>query len=227
MRSELRLVTAPEPPLPHKALAIRIVLADDHSAVRRSIRRMLDREHGLEVVAEADDTTQAGQRLQEHEPDVLILDLQMCNGSSIALIRLLREQAPNTQIVVLTTETQAGFAVSALKAGAIGYVLKEHADPDLPLAVRRAHRGQGFISAAIAARVEALETAVGEDGITARELEVLRLTALGHTAPEIARELHLAVRTVETHRANIHRKLGMRTRAEIVRYALGRGLLEG
>jgi DNA-binding NarL/FixJ family response regulator len=206
--------------------AIRIVLADDHAAVRRSLRLLLDHEQGLEVVAEADDPTVAARQLRSHHPDVLLLNLQLFNGSSIALIRSLREQAPGTQIVVVTMEAQAAFAVQALRAGASAYVLKEHADPDLALAVRRATLGQTFVSPAIAERVEAIQNLIGEDGITARELEVLRLTALGHTAPEIARELHLAVRTVETHRANIHRKLGMRTRSELVRYALARGLLE-
>lgn len=228
MRADLHVVPERRTGDPKETAAspIRVVLADDHRAMRRSIRLLLDGEDGMEVVAEAGDLSLAKRHVQEHHPHVLILDLQMCNGSSVALIHTLRQLVPETEIVVLTMEAQAAFAQQALRAGAIGYVLKDHADTDLALAVRRAHRGQRFVSAQVTARLEVFDEAIGEDGLTAREVEVLRLTALGHTGQEIARILQIALRTVEAHRANIHRKLGIRTRAELVRYALDRGLLD-
>ncbi len=206
-------------------LPIRVVLADDHALMRRSLRLLLDDEKGIGVIAEADDIAGATRHVLGHEPHVLVLDLNMPGGSSIATISRLRERAPATKVVVMTMEADPVFAQRAFAAGALGFVAKERADEELAAAVRAAARGQEFVSPQVAARLDALHRALSDDALSAREVEVLRLIALGHTSVEIARMLHLSPRTVESHRANIHRKLGLATRAELVRYALRRGLL--
>jgi two-component system response regulator NreC len=204
---------------------IHVVLADDHALVRRGLRLLLDREEGVKVVAEAEDLTTVIRHVHDHRPHVLVLDLGMPDGSSIEMIRRLREEVPSTEIVVLTTEDSPGFAQQTLDAGAIGFVLKDSADAELNRAVRATARGEQYVSPRVTASLESLRRAMSGDALTAREAEVLRLIALGHTSAGIGRKLHLSRRTVETHRARLHRKLGMSTRAELVRYALQRGLL--
>jgi two-component system response regulator NreC len=207
------------------ASPIRVVLADDHTMMRRTLRLLLDGEDGVEVIAEADDLASVMRNVDAHQPHVLVLDLNMPDGSGIEALSQLRERVPETQIVVMTMQDSPAFAQRAFAAGAIGFVVKELADEELPEAVRAAARGEEYVSPRMAARLDALHQALAEDKLTAREVEVLRLIALGHTSVEIARKLHLSPRTVETHRARIHGKLGLATRAELVRYALGRGLL--
>jgi two-component system, NarL family, response regulator NreC len=160
-----------------------------------------------------------------HLPHVLVLDLQLPTGSSIDLIRRLRRQVPETEIVVLTMEASPLFAQQALDAGAVGFVLKDRADTELLAAVRQAAQGREYISPHVVAGLEALRRDVTGDGLSPRETEVLRLIALGHTSGEIAHQLHLSRRTVESHRARVHRKLGLATRAELVRYALRHHLI--
>jgi two-component system response regulator NreC len=205
--------------------SIRLVLADDHTMMRQSLRLLLDGERDIDVVAEAEDMDTVARQVEGHEPQVLVLDLSMPGGSSIRAISQLRERAPGTQIVVTTTEQSPLFAQRAFAAGALGYVSKELADEELPQAVRAAARGEEFVSLPVAARLGVLHRSLTDDALTPREVEVLRLIAIGHTSVEVARKLHLSPRTVETHRANIHRKLEFSTRAELVRYALRRGLL--
>jgi two-component system, NarL family, response regulator NreC len=212
---------------PRPESPIRVVLADDHAAVRRNLRLVLDGEDDVEVIAEAADLSTVLRHVHGQLPHVLVLDLGLPNGSSIEAIRRLRAQVPDTEIVVMTMETSAVFAQQAIDAGAVGFVLKERADGELPAAVRHAARGEEYISSQVAAGLDALRRSVHGDGLSPRETEVLRLIALGHTSTEIASKLHLSRRTVETHRARIHRKLGFRTRAELVRYALGRHLIGG
>jgi two-component system response regulator NreC len=204
---------------------IRVVVADDHSLIRRSVRLLLDGEQGVELIAEAGDLAGAESHVQGEHPHVLVLDLSMPGGSSIAAIGHLREAAPETQIVVMTMDDSPVFAQRALAAGALGYVSKEMADTELARAVRAAASGEQYVSPRLATRLDALHRSLTENRLTPREVEVLRLIALGHTSVEVARNLHLSPRTVETHRAHIHRKLGLATRAELVRYALQRGLL--
>jgi len=204
---------------------IRVVLADDHSLMRRSLRMLLDGEDGVEVIAEANDLAGATRHVLDHEPHVLVLDLSMPGGSSSEAISRLRERTPDTNIVVMTMEENPVFAQRAFAAGAVGFVAKDLADRELTQAVRAAAHGEEFVSPRIATRLDALHRSLTDDALSPREVEVLRLIALGHTSTEIARKLHLSPRTVETHRADVHRKLGHATRAELVRYALRRGLL--
>ncbi len=204
---------------------IQVVLADDHERMRRSLRLLLDEESEVEVAAEAEDLTAVARHVQEHEPRVLVLDLRIPGGSGIETIGRLRERAPETQIVVMTMQDDAAFVQRALAAGALGFVVKDRAAEELPSAIRAAARGEEFVSPPLAARLEVLHRALTDDALTPREVEVLRLIALGHTSVEIARKLRLSPRTIETHRAHIHAKLELTTRAELVRYALRRGLL--
>jgi two-component system response regulator NreC len=226
MASHLHLAPSPDDPQPVSVDApIRVVLADDHELMRRSLRLLLEGEAGVEVVAEANDIPAVARHVQGHQPRVLVLDLNMPGGSSTEAIGRLGERSPETHIVVMTMEENPVFAQRAFAAGAVGFVAKDLADAELPQAIRAAALGQQFVSPRIAARLDALHRSLTDDALTAREVEVLRLIALGHTSVEVARKLHLSPRTVETHRANIHRKLGLDSRAELVRYALRRGLL--
>jgi two-component system, NarL family, response regulator NreC len=204
---------------------IHIVLADDHAVVRSGLRLLLDGEHGLEVVAEAGDLESAERYVRGHHPAVLVLDLNMPGGSSLEAIPRIREHNPETQIVVLTMQQEPAFARHALSAGAIGYVLKEAADDELVEAVRRAARGESYLNPRLGAKLAAEPAPGPPDDLSEREVDVLRLIALGHTNAEIAERLYLSVRTVETHRAHIQQKLNVSSRAELVRYALQRGLV--
>ncbi|HUH80915.1 MAG TPA: response regulator transcription factor [Solirubrobacteraceae bacterium] len=235
MASHLHVATAPtaaqEPrpePASLEAVAprpIRVVLADDHVLMRRTLRLLLESEQDVEVVAESADHSATVRHIHGHEPDVLVLDLRMNDGSGIETVRSLCTLVPQTKIVVLTMEDDPSFAQRSLVAGACGFVVKELADDELVDAVRAAARGEEYVSPRVAARLDALHRALTDNKLSQREVEVLRLIALGHTSVEIARSLHLSPRTIETHRAHIHKKLGLKTRAELVRYCLRRGLI--
>ena len=205
---------------------IRVVIADDHAVVRRGLRQVLDAEEGFEVVAEASDLDGARRYVRGHHPDVLVLDLNMPGGSSLDGIPEIRAECPGTQIVVLTMQDEPAYARHALGAGALGYVLKESAESELVEAIRRAAAGDTYLNPRLGARVAAEPPPGLPDGLSEREVEVLRMIALGHTNAEIAEQLYLSVRTVETHRAHIQQKLRLATRAELVRYALDHKLVD-
>jgi two-component system response regulator NreC len=203
---------------------IRVVIADDHAIVRRGLRGLLDAETGFEVVAEADDVDGARRYVRGHHPDVLVLDLNMGAESSLASIPAIRAESPDTQIVVLTMQDEPAYAREALSAGALGYVLKESADAELVDAVRAAYAGDSYLNPRLGARVAATPSGP-PDGLSERETEILRVIALGYTNTQIAEQLFLSVRTVETHRAHIQQKLGLQDRAALVRYALEHRLI--
>jgi two-component system response regulator NreC len=207
------------------AEVISIVLADDHTVVRRALRMLLEEEPGFEVVAEAEDADGAIRYLRGHKPDVLILDLNMPGSPSLEAIPAMREASPATKIVVLTMQKEPAFARQALQHGVLGYVLKEAASDELVQAVRRAAAGETYLQPALGAKLAAEPENAATD-LSERETDVLRLIALGHTNAEIAEKLYISVRTVETHRAHIQQKLGVSSRAELVRCALSRGLVE-
>lgn len=204
---------------------ISIVLADDHTVVRRALRVLLEEETDFEVVAEADDADAAIRYLRGHKPDALILDLNMPGRPSLEAIPEMRQACPETGIVVLTMQKEPAFARQALRLGVLGYVLKEAADDELVQAVRKAAAGETYLQPALGAQLAAEPESPGPD-LSERETAVLRLIALGHTNAEIAEQLFISVRTVETHRAHIQQKLGVSSRAELVQCALSRGLLE-
>jgi len=206
-------------------LPITVVLADDHRMFRETLRRLLDVEQTVSVVDEASDLPSAIEYAHRRRPRVLVLDLDMPSGSTIEAIRQLRAQLPWTEIVVLTTEESALVAQQLLAAGAIAFVFKDRAETELLEAVHRAARGEEFISPGVAAGLEVLRRAADGGLLSPREVEILRLIALGYTSAEIAAKLHLSRRTVETHRARIFQKLELKTRAELVRFALDRRLI--
>jgi two-component system, NarL family, response regulator NreC len=207
------------------------VLADDHAVVRSGLRLLLDAEEGMRVVAEAGNTDDALRLTKAHRPQVLVLDLNMPGGpgtSSLDVLPELNESQPGTAVVVLTMQSDPQFARTALGAGARAYVLKEAADAELVEAVRRAAAGEVYLNPRLGAQLAAAppEPDGPPDDLTEREVEILRLIALGHTNAEIGDQLYLSVRTVESHRAHVQQKLRLSSRAELVRYAIDRGLLE-
>jgi two-component system, NarL family, response regulator NreC len=205
---------------------IRVVIADDHAVVRRGLRDILDAADGFELVAEASDLDGARRYVRGHHPDVLVLDLNLPEGSSLEAIPRLRAEFPGTQVVVLTMQNEPAYAREALSAGALGYVLKEAAESELVEAVRRAAAGDTYLNPRLGARVAAEPPPGHPGGLSEREVEVLRMIALGHTNAEIGEQLYLSVRTVETHRAHIQQKLRLGSRSELVRYALEHGLVQ-
>jgi two-component system response regulator NreC len=206
--------------------ATTIVLADDHTVIRSALRLLLDAEPGFEVVAEAGDADTAVRYVRGHKPAVLILDLNMPGRSSLDAVPDIREASPGTEVVVLTMQNEPAFARRALQAGVRGYVLKEAADAELVQAVRSAAAGDTYLQPALGARLAAGSDSQASDALSERERDVLRLIALGHTNAEVAEQLFISIRTVESHRAHIQQKLRLSSRAELVRYALERGLVE-
>jgi two-component system, NarL family, response regulator NreC len=206
---------------------ITVVIADDHTVVRQGLRLLIDNEDGFQVVAEAGTVPDAERLTRAHRPSVLVLDLNMPGGSSLEAIPRLRAAAPDTSIVVLTMQDDPAFARQALQAGARGFVLKEAADDELLEAIRAAAAGDTYLNPRLGARLAAAppEPEGPPDDLTGREVDVLRLIALGHTNVEIAERLFLSTRTVENHRSHIQRKLGRTSRAELVRYAFEKGLV--
>jgi len=200
---------------------ITIVLADDHRVVRAGLRLLLEAQDGLQVVSEADDLHSTERRVAAYRPSVLVLDINLRDGSSLPAIPRLRQAVPDTRIVVLTMRTDLRAAREALRAGATGFVLKEAAEDELLQAVRLAAQDRTYLSPELGARLAAQEPEdLGPpDDLSAREIEVLRLIALGHTNSEIAGRLFLSVRTVESHRAHIQQKTQRSTRADLVAYA--------
>ena len=205
---------------------VRIVLVDDHSVMRAGLRLLLDAEPGFEVVAEASNAQDGARYVRGHHPDVLLLDLNMPGGSGLELIPRMREEAPETRIVVLTMQRDPAFARQALNAGAVGYVLKDAADGELALAIRLVSRGQTYLNPQLGVRLARQPLDARPGDLSKRELETLRLIVLGHTNVEMAGKLRISVRTIEAHRSHIHQKLSLSSRAELVGFALEHGLIE-
>jgi two-component system, NarL family, response regulator NreC len=202
---------------------IRLVIADDHAVVRSGLRLLLEAETDFTVAAEAGEMDTTRRMVAAHRPDVLVLDLNMPGPPSLPAIPDLAKQ---TAVVVLTMQNDPAFAREALRSGAHGYVLKEAADAELVQAVRSAAAGDTYLQPALGARLAAGDGSGDGDELSERERDVLRLIALGHTNAEVAEQLYISIRTVESHRAHIQQKLSLSSRAELVRYALGRGLIE-
>jgi DNA-binding NarL/FixJ family response regulator len=209
---------------------MRILVADDHGIVRAGIRLLLERQPGLDVVAEADDGVDAVERALAVRPNLCILDVAMPRMTGLQAARAIRSQLPETRVLMLSMHDDERYLFEALKAGASGYVLKREADQDLVGAVRAVGRGEAFLTNAAERSIIRQWMADGADGpavaLTPREEEVVKLIAEAHTNAQIAETLHVSEKTVESHRANLFRKLGMRDRVELVRYAIRRGLVE-
>jgi two-component system response regulator NreC len=205
--------------------SISIILADDHEIVRDGLRRIVEAEGDMEVVAEAGDAETARRRVSGLKPGVLVLDLNMPGEPSLTSIPKVHEASPETVVVVLTMQDDPAFAKEAFRLGAKAFVVKHAAGAELVDAIRAAARGETYINPRLGARLAAAPQGP-PGGLTPRELEVLRLVAAGYTNPEIAEQLVISIRTVETHRAAIHRKLETSSRAEVVTFAREHGLLE-
>ena len=202
---------------------ISVVLADDHAVLRTGIRLLLEQE-GITAVGEASTAEEAVACAAEHQPDIVLMDVTMPGGSGIDAIQKVLEASPRSRVLMLSMHDDPTYVHGAFSAGASGYVLKDAADAELVAAIREVAGGATYVNPSLGARMIAAETKhqaeEQEDPLSAREHEVLQLLALGHTNQEIAEQLFISVRTAETHRAHIMRKLGLRSRAELVRYAL-------
>lgn len=205
---------------------IAVVLADDHIVVRRGLRMLLERIAEFAVVGEVGDARAALDAVTAEKADVLVLDLNMPGQPPLDALSEVAESAPDVAVVVLTMEQDPAFARRALDRGARGYVLKRAVEEELVTAIRTVAAGGTHVSREIeAALAQPPERAGPPDGLTKREIEVLRLIALGYTSPEIGQRLSLSVRTVETHRTHIQQKLSIASRPELVRYALEHRLI--
>jgi two-component system, NarL family, response regulator NreC len=209
---------------------IRVLVVDDHAVVRSGLRALLDREHEIAVVDEASTADEAVFRMIEHKPDVLLMDVTMPGTSGLEAIPKLLQASPATRVLMLSMHDDPRYVREAFAAGASGYVLKEAADTEVVAAIRTVAAGQSYVNPSLGARMaeaEAKSAAEAKaDPLSEREHEVLRMLALGHTNQEIAKALYISVRTAETHRAHIMQKLGLASRADLVRYALAHKLIE-
>ena len=211
-------------------MSIRVLVVDDHAVVRAGLRRVLDAESDIETVGEAANADRAVFEAIEHKPDVVLMDVMMPGKSGIEGMPALLQAVPDAKVLILSMQDDPRYVQEAFDAGASGYVLKEAADTEVVAAVRAVAGGARYVHPALGARL--VEAAAAErkraevDPLSEREREVLRLLALGHTNQEIAKMLYISVRTAETHRAHIMQKLGLSSRAELVRFALSEGLLE-
>jgi DNA-binding NarL/FixJ family response regulator len=208
---------------------MRVVIADDHGIVRSGVRMLLERQADIQVIGEASNGAEARDMVIREKPDLAILDVKMPKLTGLQATREIREQVPEVSVLILSMYDDDRYLFEALKAGASGYVLKAQADADLMAAVRAVEKGEPFLTPA--AQRALIKDVLGEgaersDDLTPREQEVVKLVAEAHTNKEIAEILHLSEKTVENHRSNAMRKLGMRDRVELVRYAIRKGLIE-
>jgi DNA-binding NarL/FixJ family response regulator len=209
---------------------IRVLIMDDHAVVRSGLRLLLAREGDIEPVGEAGTGREAIFEARALNPDVILLDVVMPDQTGLEVLPALLHEHPDARILMLSMQDDPRYVHEAFAAGARGYVLKEAADTEVVAAVREVARGGRYVNPELGARLVSAEAEAQRraetDPLSARESEVLRLLALGHTNQEIAKELFISVRTAETHRAHIMQKLALQSRAELVGYALGQGLLE-
>jgi two-component system response regulator NreC len=212
-------------------MSIRVVLVDDHAILRSGLRRVLDAEADIEVVGEAESADRAVFEALANKPDVVVMDLVMPGKSGIEGMPAVLQAVPDVKVLVLSMQDDPRYVREAFEAGAAGYVLKEAADTEVVGALRAVAAGEHYVHPTLGARLVAAEAEERKraeaDPLSEREREILRLLALGHTNQEIAKMLYISVRTAETHRAHIMQKLRLSSRAELVRYALENGLIEG
>ena len=211
-------------------MSVRVLIVDDHAVVRSGLRLLLAAEEDIEPVGEAGNAKDGVFQARALKPDVILLDVVMPDQSGLDVLPQLVHENPQARILVLSMQDDPQYVREAFAAGASGYVLKEAADAEVVGAIREVARGGRYVHPELGARLITAEADErrrdAEDPLSEREREVLRLLALGHTNQEIAKMLFISVRTAETHRAHIMQKLGLQTRAELVRHALDQGLLD-
>jgi len=208
---------------------IRVVIADDHAVLRHGVRSLLDAQPDISVVAEAGDTDSAVARCVELLPDVAILDLTMPGGGGLVALRAIGAKCPSVRVIVLTMHDDVAHMRAVLDAGAVGYLAKRSAGPDLLEAVREVHQGRTYVRASLAKASPkgALPDAAAVTAVLSpRELEVLKLLALGHSNREVALHIGITKKSIDTYRLRLQEKLGIKGRAELVRCALSAGLLD-
>jgi two-component system response regulator NreC len=213
-------------------MSVRILIADDHGVLRAGLRALLNAETDLEVVGEAADGHETLRLTRELDPDVVLLDISMPGPGGIEITRQVKRALPDTRVLILTVHEDESLLREAIRAGAAGYIIKRAVESELINAIRAVWRGDVYIHPAMTrallqdvAPTRATDEPLVEP-LTPRESEVLQLIAQGYTNRQIAETLTISVRTVETHRANLMDKLGLRSRVELVRYAREHGLLE-
>lgn len=204
---------------------IRVLIADDHAILRAGLAMLVNAQPDMEVVGEASNGAEALQKVLKAEPDVVLMDLTMPETNSFKVIEGIRKERPRTRVLVLTMHDDPAYLRSALAAGASGYIVKKAADTELLGGIRAVHRGRTFVDLTIAGDLAEPLPGKTRPLLSRRETEVLRLLVLGHTSQQIADRIHVSVKTVETYRARLAQKLGLSTRADLIRYALETGLL--
>lgn len=212
---------------------IRVLIADDHAIVRAGVRLLLESQSDIEVVGEAVDGNAAVEMAQDLEPDLVLMDVAMPNMNGLEATQLIKERSPGVQVLALTMHEDERYFFRILQAGASGYVVKGASPADLLAAIRAVAQGQAYLYPSVAKqllddylkRVEAGEERDSYDGLSEREREVLRLIAEGRTSRSMADQLVLSVNTVERHRSNIMGKLNLHSRAELIKYAIRKGLI--
>jgi two-component system, NarL family, response regulator NreC len=212
-------------------MTVRVLIVDDHAVVRSGLAMLVNAEKDLEAVGEAGNPRDAVFEARTTQPDVILMDVMMPEQSGIEALPQLLHEHPETKVLVLSMQDDPRYVREAFAAGASGYILKEAADAELVAAIREVADGGRYVHPELGARLIEADSEerrrAEEDPLSDREREVLRLLALGHTNQEIATQLYISVRTAETHRAHIMQKLRLSSRAELVRYALAEGMLDG
>jgi two-component system response regulator NreC len=211
---------------------IRVLLAEDHTMVRKGLRALLDNEEDIEVVGEAEDGRQAIQMTQKLRPEVVVMDISMPRLNGLEATRQIHKLMPEVKVLILTMHTNEEYVFQILKAKAKGYVGKQSAPEELIRAIRAIHQGKTYLSVAVSQvvveeylqRVEDSRQKDPFNKLTTREREVLQLIAEGYSTKDIAQQLFISVKTVETHRAHLMEKLGLHSTVELTRYAIRRGL---
>jgi RNA polymerase sigma factor (sigma-70 family) len=206
-------------------LTTRVLLVDDHELLRAGLRSRLEKESGIEVVGEADSAERAGVLARALQPDLVLLDLLLPRRNGFDAIPEIIRVAPDARVIVISSQTAASSVRRALTAGAAGYLPKRASDRELVAAIQQVSSGSRYVDPELGAKLVVESVASALEDLSERERDVLQLLALGYTNQEIGKKLYISVRTVDTHRAHIMRKLQLETRAELVLFALAHGLI--
>jgi DNA-binding NarL/FixJ family response regulator len=214
-------------------VSVTLILADDHPIVRQGLRHLLEGEPEFRIVGEAGDGVEALQLVERLKPNILIVDMMMPGLNGLEVLRQIKKHSPTTRTIVLSMQSADAYVIEALKNGAAGYVLKETGPGELVKAVREVVQGNQFLSAKISERFQASGQKVKDTPLdayktlTAREREILQMTVEGRTSVEVGEKLMISPRTVEIHRRNLATKLGIKNQADLIRFAIKRGILPG
>jgi DNA-binding NarL/FixJ family response regulator len=204
---------------------IRVLLVDDHELLRAGLRSRLEHEDGIAVVGEADSAERAVLMARSLQPDLILLDLLLPRKSGYDAIPELKEVAPGAKVLVVSSQAAPSSVRRALSAGAAGYLPKRASDQELVTAIRLVAEGSGYVEPDLGARLVTPNGSPALEPLSERERDIIHLLALGYTNQEIGKKLFISVRTVDTHRAHIMRKLHLDTRAELVMFALANGVI--